>query len=583
MPKQKVENSKKVEIIKPQSENGNSEVPFVDSTSKKSTSKKTENPQEAEAIKPRTSGNKNSDSEVLFADLSNKDIPVEILKEIPESAAVFYRFVPIQRDGNTLEVGMIEPDDLKAREALRFILRRRGLRIRIFSINKAGLNNVLKQYRTLRGEVTKALQELEEELTAKEKAKPIKKTTGGMAKKVVTEAPITKIVAVILRHAIEGRASDIHIEPVEEEIKIRFRVDGILYTSIVLPKEIHPAVVSRVKILSNLKIDETRVPQDGRFRTVVVGKKVDFRVSTFPTSAGEKVVLRVLDSSAGVKSFIELGVQEYHLRILEDAIYRPFGMILLTGPTGSGKTTTLYAILSKLNSETVNIVSLEDPVEYCIEGISQSQIRPEIEYTFASGLRHILRQDPDVIMVGEIRDEETANLAIHAALTGHILLSTLHTNNAVGVIPRLIDLNVGQFLIPSSLILAIAQRLTRRLCPHCKKEVPASPQITKIIKEELAGLSPDHQKDFPWKEPFKVYRADGCKFCSDKGTKGRIALYEMLSMTPQLEEILNIGVSETKLREEAQRQGMITMKQDGISKVLQGIITFEEMIRKVEE
>jgi len=526
---------------------------------------------------------RSADLRIPFIDLVGREISVEILKEIPEDAANFYKFIPLNRDKNILEVGMVNPDDLKAKEALRFITRQSGLETKIFIITPTGFKNVLKQYRTLRGEVKKALEELEEELETEGKIRPFQGRAEEIARQIVAEAPITKIVAVILRHAIEGRASDVHIEPIEDNVKVRFRVDGILYTSLILPKDIQLAVVSRIKILSNLKIDETRVPQDGRFHTVVGGKKIDFRVSTFPTMGGEKVVLRILDPSAGLKDFAQLGLQGHNLETLKTNIKQPFGMILVTGPTGSGKTTTLYAILNELNQEGVNIVSLEDPVEYYIQGINQSQIRPEINYTFASGLRHILRQDPDIIMVGEIRDEETANLAIHAALTGHIVLSTLHTNDAIGAIPRLVDMGIGPFLLPSSLNLIIAQRLTRRLCPDCKKEIAVSPQVTRVIKEEIAKLSPEQQKNLSAEEPFKTYRPVGCKLCGGKGTKGRVALFEILEMTPQLEEIINKDLSESKIKEEAKRQGMITMKQDGVIKVLQGLISFEEMLRVVEE
>ena len=524
-------------------------------------------------------------SKFPFVDLSNENIPVDVLKEIPEEAAIFYKFVPINKQKNVLEVGMLSPDNLKAKEALRFITQRSGLETKIFAIDENGLKNILKQYRTFRGEVKEALYELEKELESEEKIKLIKRkerATEEATQKIITDTPVTKIVAVILKHAIEGKASDVHIEPVGNEVKVRFRVDGVLYTSLILPKEIQLSIISRIKILSDLKIDETRVPQDGRFHAVIDGNQIDFRVSTFPVSNGEKVVLRVLDSTSGIKSFEDLGLQGDNLKLLETSIENPFGMILITGPTGSGKTTTLYSILNKLNQESVNIVSLEDPVEYFVKGINQSQVRPEIEYTFASGLRHILRQDPDIIMVGEIRDKETAGLAIHAALTGHILLSTLHTNNVLGVVPRLIDMEIEQFLLPSSLNLAIAQRLIRRLCSDCKKEVIASAQITQIIKDEIDKLSPEQRKEFSWQEPFKIYQTVGCKTCGEKGTKGRIALYEMLKMTSQLEEIINKEATEIKIEEEFKRQGMITMKQDGIKKVLQGIISFEEMIKKVE-
>jgi len=520
---------------------------------------------------------------IPFIDLANKEIPVEILKEIPEEAASFYKFVPLARQDNVLEIGIVDPENLKAKEALRFITRRSGLESKLFIINEIDFKNILKQYKSLHGEVDKALKELEEEIKSEGDLKSLKGKPKEMAERIVAEAPITKIVAVILRHATDGKASDVHIELVGDRVKVRFRVDGILHTSLFLPKDIHSSVVSRIKILSDLKIDETRIPQDGRFHTVVAGKKIDFRVSTLPTAGGEKVVLRVLDPSTGLGDFVNLGLEGYNLEVLNREIKQPFGMILITGPTGSGKSTTLYAILNKLNQDSVNIVSLEDPVEYFVEGVNQSQIMPEIGYTFASGLRHILRQDPDVIMVGEIRDQETAKLSIHAALTGHILLSTLHTNNAIGVIPRLVDMNIDSFLLPSSLNLMIAQRLVRRLCEDCKQEIDASPEIAELIEKELADLSPVHKKLFPWKKPFKIYRPVGCKLCGNKGTKGRIALYEILQMTSQLENIIVQKLGEGDIRKEAQRQGMITMKQDGIAKSLRGIISFEEMIRMVED
>ena len=518
---------------------------------------------------------------VPYFDLTGKIIAVEVLKEIPEEAAAYYQFVPIGRHDNVLDVGMINPDDVKAREALRFIARRSELETRIYLISRTNFNEIIRQYRTLHGEVKKALRELEKEL--EDEVQAVKEKPLEVGKKITTDAPVTKIVAVILRHATEGRASDIHIEPLEAQLKVRFRVDGILHTSLYLPVEVHSAIVSRIKILATLKIDESRVPQDGRFRTVIDRKTIDFRVSTLPTTNGEKVVLRVLDPSVGLQTFADLGLTGYNLRVLEETISKPFGMLLITGPTGSGKTTTLYAILNSLNKDGTNIVSLEDPVEYYIEGINQSQIRPEIKYTFASGLRHILRQDPDVIMVGEIRDGETADLAIHASLTGHVLLSTLHTNNAIGVIPRLMDMGVGSFLLPATLNLAVAQRLVRRLCPKCKKEVVAAASLAATIEEEISKIPKKHLDELKIERPFKVYQAQGCKNCANKGTKGRIAIFEMIVMTPQLEDIIISGVTEAKLLEEAKRQDMISMRQDGILKVLQGVISFEEMLKVTEE
>jgi len=518
---------------------------------------------------------------IPYIDLNDKEIPIEVLKEIPEEAAAFYGFVPVSRKGNVLEIGMVNPENLKARDALRFIIRSGGLEAKIYLIDEIGLKKVLKQYRSFRGEIKKALQELGKELEAREKIRP--KERKEEAKSISAEAPITRIVAIILNNAIESKASDIHIEPSEKRTRVRFRIDGLLQISLFLPNEVHPSVVSRIKILSDLKIDESRIPQDGRFSAVIASRKIDFRVSTFPTEGGEKVVLRVLDPLSALSDFSQLGVEKYNLDILERAIEEPFGAILISGPTGSGKTTTLYAILTRLNDEKTNIVSLEDPIEYYVEGVSQSQIRPEINYTFASGLRHILRQDPDVIMVGEIRDQETASLAIHAALTGHILLSTIHTNNAIGVIPRLVDMVISTFLLPSAVNLAMAQRLVRRLCEKCKKEIEAPKQVSDEIEKELAELTPEQRKMFSWKKPFKICRPVGCRECGNKGTKGRVAVYEMLSMTPELEKIINESLTESKLEEEAKRQGMVTMKQDGIFKVLKGLISFEEMLRVVEE
>jgi len=522
---------------------------------------------------------------VPLADLAGKTVSPNILREITEEAATFYQFIPLEKNGDVLDIGMISPDDLKSQEALRFIAQNKRFKPRIFLITETDFKNVLKQYRTLKEEVGTALMELEKELTTRDGSEDRRESgTESALERVMAEAPITKIVAVILRHANEGRASDIHIEPGEERLKIRFRVDGIMYTSLILPRAIQPAVVSRIKILSSLKIDESRVPQDGRFHSIVDGRKIDFRVSTFPTSFGEKVVLRLLDPSLGVKKFDQLGLDGRNLRVVEAALDRPFGMILISGPTGSGKSTTLYSILKSLDSEETNIVSLEDPVEYLVEGVSQSQIKPEINYTFASGLRSILRQDPDIIMVGEIRDSETAELATHAALTGHIVLSTIHTNNAIGVIPRLVDMGVQNFLIPSSLCVAMSQRLARRLCTECKKPVEPAPKIKEILKKEIDALPPETKKELAEINfnDFKVWQAPGCKFCAQKGTKDRIAIIESLAMTPQLEKIIVEGGAESKIREEAERQGMLTMRQDGLLKVLRGLISFEELVSVVE-
>ena len=510
-----------------------------------------------------------------------EEISPDVLKLIPQESAKYYNMIPMKREGNILEVGMVYPEDLKTKDALKFLARQGKFKFKEFLITPTVFENIFKHYKTLKKEVKKALEELETEIKTEEVVpkRPVKKEEFA---RMAEEAPITRVVAVILRHAVEGKASDIHIEPMKKELRVRFRVDGVLQTNLLLPLKIHPAVVARVKILSNLKIDETRIPQDGRFSTKVGGKDIDFRVSTFPTTLGEKAVMRVLDASEGVKSFEELGLERRNYDVLNVAVKKPYGMILSTGPTGSGKTTTLYAVLNLLNKEGVNITTLEDPVEYFIEGINQSQVRPDIGYSFAQGLRHILRQDPDVIMVGEIRDEETAALATHAALTGHIVLSTLHTNNALGVAPRLLDLDVAAFLIPSALSLAIAQRLVRVLCPHCKKKVKPDPKAKEIILEELEKLPPAIKKDVKVPEPLMVYQAQGCKKCNSTGYLGRIALFEILEMTNQLGEIILKEPTEAKIEEEARRQGMTTMKQDGVLKVLDGVTSLEEVLRAAE-
>ncbi len=500
-----------------------------------------------------------------------------IFGSIPEETARTYGAVPISQNGNLLVVGMVRPDDPKAQEALKFIARRRRLNLGVYIISYADWQEVLKKYSPYKNEVEAAVQSLN--IKGSGTGRPIVKLDEAASD--TDDAPIIKIVAKTFGEAVQRGASDIHIEPLENYLRIRFRVDGQLKEEVALPTELSQPVVSRVKIISNLKIDETRIPQDGRFRTKVLDREIDFRVSTFPTPLGEKVAIRVLDPSTGLKSFSQLGLEGKNLEMVKEGLDKPFGMILMTGPTGSGKTTTLYAILQTLNKENVNILSLEDPVEYFISGINQSQVRPEIGYDFASGLREILRQDPDIIMVGEIRDNETAGLAIHAALTGHIVLSTLHTNNAAGVIPRLIDMKVEPFLLPPSLNLMISQRLIGRLCQECKKAEAAPPEVQKIIKKTLTGLPPETISVY--QEPYKIYHSEGCQKCQGKGIVGRIAIFEVFKMSGGLEQTINSGFSSQKIAEETQRQGMVSLRQDGILKALSGLVSAEEIIRETGE
>ncbi|MEX2054029.1 MAG: GspE/PulE family protein [Candidatus Colwellbacteria bacterium] len=521
-------------------------------------------------------------SEIISIPYSNVDksvISKEILAFIPENTAKTYKVVPLRQEGQMLVVGMTDPQDPKAQNALRFVAQQRQLSLGVYLITKSDLEAVLALYTPYESEVDKAVRSL---ATSADTAGEIRRASIDKGVHVEEEAPIIKIVSSTLRSAVEQGASDIHIEPQRDRMRVRFRVDGDLKEVSSFPLEIHDAVLARVKVLTNLKIDETRIPQDGRFRDSIFDKDIDFRVSTFPTPSGEKVAIRVLDPTVGLKSIDNLGLIGDNAKRVRTSIAEPYGMILVTGPTGSGKTTTLYALMKILNTGKLNIVSLEDPVEYFIDGVNQSQVRPEIGYNFASGLRQILRQDPDVIMVGEIRDSETAELAVHAALTGHIVLSTLHTNNAVGAIPRLIDMGVDPFLMPASLNLALAQRLVRRLDPECREAVEAPAEIQEIIETEFSKL-PEQLKEAvaKYQKPYKIYRPN--KECKQRGFKGRIALFEVLEMTRELEQIINSDPSEGKIVDESRRQGMVTMRQDGIMKALDGIVSMEDVIRETSE
>ncbi len=507
--------------------------------------------------------------------LDDIDFDKEVLSEIAEDVVNFYKIAPIQKAGNVLKVGIINPEDVEALEALKFIGSDRHLKLEKYIISYKDFSTIVRNYRTLSGEVGKALESFNEELNKKE----VTAAPGKSLEEITAEAPVTRIVAVIIRHAVDSRASDIHIEPFEDRVRTRFRVDGVLNTTLTLPKNLHAAVVTRIKILSELKIDETRLAQDGRFSTRLNDRKIDFRISTFPTKNGEKVVMRILDPLSGKVDLPDLGLDGRSLEVMERAMTKPFGSILITGPTGSGKSTTLAGMLKRMNTEDINIVTLEDPIEYYVDGVNQSQVHEEIGYTFADGLRHILRQDPDVIMVGEIRDRETAGLATQAALTGHIVLSTLHTNDAIGVVPRLIDMGVEKYLLPSTLIVAAAQRLLRRLCPDCKLEVEANTSETAIINAAIAEMPPEYQQLAAKKYTIhKPNLENPCKQCGGKAFKGRIAIFEMMEMTPEFEKIILGTISESAMRAEGKRQGMITMFQDGILKVLKGVVSLEELL-----
>ena len=520
-------------------------------------------------------------SGIPFKDVLPIDVSLDILKLIPQRTADHYSMIALMKNEGLLEIGMVYPEDLSAQEALKFLSRKWQIKPKVFLIKPSVFKEILKRYGSLGEEVTEILgDEVKDSKKAKKKEQA--KATIEEMKRMVEEAPVSKAVVSIMQYAVEKGASDVHIEPERKELRVRFRLLGSLHASVKLPLRFHKPIVSRIKILSLLKLDEQRMPQDGRFSMVINDKSVDFRVSTFPTTLGEKVVIRVLDSAAGFKSFEELGFSNRDMEVVKKAIAKPFGLILVTGPTGCGKTTTLYSALRILNQEDVNVITLEDPVEYFIKGVNQSQVRPEIGYTFSRGLRHIVRQDPDIIMVGEVRDAETASLAIHAALTGHIVLSTLHTNDALGAVPRLVDLDVQPFLIPATLSLVIAQRLVRTLCPHCRQKVTPNEEQKAIIIKTINSLPEGARRDAGVTEPLHIWEAKGCRYCSNKGFSGRIGLYEVFEMTDRLSNTTLEGLSEGVLKEEAKRQGMITMRQDGVLKVLKGITTFSEVITSTQ-
>jgi type IV pilus assembly protein PilB len=516
---------------------------------------------------------------VPVKNVNSKEISFDVLKYISEDSASYYHFVPLALKDGVLEVGVTDPENIQAMDALQFISSKIGIPFKFFLISQSSYEDIMQSYKGLGVQVEEALQELSQEeitniksLSEENLSKEIKDIKVGEEVKIVEDAPVIKIVAVILRNAIEGNASDIHIEYTGEKVKVRFRVDGVLHTSIILPPNVFSGIVARIKILSKLRLDEKRKPQDGSFSANIDGRKIDFRVSTMPAYYGEKVVMRILDSEKGVKSLDNLGLSETNLNIIKEAIRKPYGLILITGPTGSGKSTTLYSIMNELDKEKSNIVSLEDPVEYHMPDINQSQVMPEIGYTFASGLRSILRQDPDIIMVGEIRDKETAQLAIQAALTGHLVLSTLHTNNAIGAIPRLVDMGVDPYLIAPTLLVSIAQRLARMTFPSSRKEMPLSESVKKQIEEQLKDL-PD---EFKPKIGDKMYDTVPSAECPS-GTRGRIAVFEMFKIDKDIQSVILKNPTEAAIYKLARSKGMLMMKEDALLKSLQGIIPFTEV------
>ncbi|MCR4306117.1 MAG: ATPase, T2SS/T4P/T4SS family [Candidatus Daviesbacteria bacterium] len=506
---------------------------------------------------------------VPYIKLEGKAISADILNLVPEAAARRYTIIPFDKKQDELWVAMADPLDIQITQ---FVEKRAGLRVKPFlALPEDIIKTISDQYsQNLTTEVTSALKEV-----ASVKPEEEVRQTGP---EILREAPVSNIIDQLLEYAIKSRASDIHIEPQDDRTRVRYRIDGILQEKILLPKGVHDALVSRIKILSVLKIDEKRLPQDGRFTFTFGQNVVDLRISTVPTVFGEKVVMRLLPKSTGAPTLLELGLRGNSLKSLETQLLRPHGIILICGPTGSGKTTTLYSVLTKVSTTKVNIVTVEDPVEYQIPGVNQVQVNPQVGLTFASALRSFLRQDPNIIMVGEIRDTETADLAIQAALTGHQVFSTVHTNSSAGVPPRLLDMGVEPFLLIYALNAVIGQRVVRKICPHCRVELSAPPEVIENIKAVLGKILPTSAGN-----ALKLYKGKGCSFCGNTGYLGRVGIFEVLSMTEEISKLVLEHASSGSIEQAAVAAGMVTMKQDGYLKVLEGVTTMEEVLRVAQD
>ncbi|MFA5129400.1 MAG: ATPase, T2SS/T4P/T4SS family [Patescibacteria group bacterium] len=515
-----------------------------------------------------------------YLDLENATIPPEMFQLLPEDMIHSYHILPIktEQDG-TIVYAMQNPRDIRADEAMRFYTAGLGIKTKQVVVPSSQIQRFLKG-----GGVGTELNEFVAQIGSKEREKEneSKKEVKGL-QEVIKGAPVARMLTTIMRNAVEQRASDIHIEPLGDECRIRYRIDGVLRTVLTLPVSILPALVARVKVLSNMKLDETRVPQDGRIRQTYQEKKIDFRISTLPVVDNEKVVLRILDTTKGAPSLEQLGFRKQHVTTVMEEIRKSHGMFLVTGPTGSGKSTTLFACLNLLNNDGVNISTLEDPVEYYIQGVNQSQIKPQIDYTFATGLRSMLRQDPNVIMVGEIRDRETAELAVHASLTGHLMFSTLHTNDAFGIVPRLIDIGVEPFLLAVTLNVGVAQRLARKICEFCKEPEEIDAVVLSKLIQELKDIPESYIEPGLSREQPVFYHGKGCTRCRQTGYMGRIAIAEVFLFTANGRKLVEKGFPITEVQVEAKNQGMITIRQDALLKALEGSTSIEEVFRLSQE
>lgn len=501
--------------------------------------------------------------------LAKESIPLTVLKIIPESIARKQLVIAFKKTKRGIYVAMADPDDL---EMIQSIRKKTGEEVIPYIATKRDIQNALSNYkREIKEEFDSIIQESVREAEA-------------MGIKSV-DLPIIKIVDTIVEYAYENKASDIHIEPQEKQVLVRFRIDGVLHDVITLPKEVHELVVMRIKILARLRTDEHRAAMDGKFFKVFHDERVDVRVSIVPVSDGEKVVMRLLASQAQQFSLEELGLHDEDLKKITAAYKKPHGMLLVTGPTGSGKTTTLYAVLKILNRRDINIATIEDPVEYGIEGINQIQVNPKTNLTFAEGLKSIIRQDPDVIMVGEIRDNETAGIAVNAAMTGHLVLSTLHTNDAPTTLPRLLDMEVEPFLIASTVNVVVAQRLVRRICPKCVTSRIVKGKELKAFKREAEERDATLEKAMGKRSvsELRVYYGRGCKTCGNSGYKGRIGIFEVMEIGDEIKKLIMAQADSGVIREKAIEEGMSTMFEDGLTKVMSGQTTIEEIIRVTSE
>lgn len=507
---------------------------------------------------------------IPFIDLNTVPVSPEAMATLPQQAAVKFKVIPVSINPATKEMvlAMSDPLDLAAIE---FVEQRTGYTIKPHAAIPSRVELLLTTtYATsLAKEVTEALKEVSPG-ESRVRRLDVQKTG------VIREEKVAEIVSHVLTFAVKARASDVHIEPQEKATRVRYRIDGILQEKLTTPRELHEAIISRIKILSGMKIDEKRVPQDGRFSFKTEAKEVDLRVSSLPTSWGEKIVMRILEKSGGIPALQELGLRGKALKSLQEAILTPHGIILICGPTGSGKTTTLYSIIQKISTPKVNIITLEDPIEYKISGVNQVQVNPAAGLTFASGLRSFLRQDPNIILVGEIRDQETADLAIQASLTGHLVFATLHTNDAADALPRLHDMGAEPYLLAASMTAIVAQRVVRKIHEDCKTEYSPDAGEIEEIKATLGSL---------WqpKGKVKLYKGKGDIDCNSAGYYGRIGIFEVLSVTPKISRLILEKASAASIEKQAIDEGMITMKQDGYMKVLEGITTVEEVLRVAQE